>query len=804
MKKLLLTFAVLLGFALPGLAETVLFYAPTFDKSSVTADETVCVGTDGSTSTGTALANGEKIGEFIKLTLSKGGNSNNGVGIFSKGKDFRMYPDNTAVFTPAEGVKITEIEFVATGNSYVIKGNYKLASSTESKSIPSASATSVICKFEGGINEAITFTPNNTSRSKYILVTYTKESTGPVDFEPAFKNQAYTIYKDENLDINSLITVNTPPSVTYALPEGTTAIEQTANGVFVGKEATAAPVTVTASWEAVADKWNAGSATFSISVMLQPVEFGSPYTDMETPCQTKNLETSETPVTAADFWGNMGSVEVMYSYAEGNLALNMASTDKITMTRENNDGTTDVVGEISATDETKIMVMNPEDEEDGMFYMHFASLTPEDEMDPTPVLPDGLYTMTIPAGFMLIDGAPNLEYKAQWRVGKEPVLVTETITRSNFTSTKTGYNDASYTSKKTGITYDGFMYLDEKDKIQLRASASNNKSGIAVTGNPNGYTLYKVDFKWATNTTTDRKLNMYVSDEAYTAPSDLHKSGLTVYSSQTYTGDVDASFGLANRKQYVGFRSDKDPLFLESITLYWIAPPAPTAPEFTLDPTEEGAEYTDISNYGHKVTITREEGVTYTYRLNEEEIEKELAENLILTPGAESGIGFGTINTMVIVAKKGGQTVESEKAYFLTHPYASVSEGKIKLTSVAPAEHNVKIYYTIIDSAEPQAIRATRAAGTEYAAPVTLTTGQKIQYWAEAAHPVNAGETLKSAVVTNSLKDDGTLVGVDSIEADENAPVEFYTIDGLRVAEPENGLYIVRQGNKVYKVVIRK
>lgn len=787
MKKLLLTFAVLLGFALPGLAANLVFDFSSNKPSWMPS------GSNSSQVTKTA-PNG------IDVTFAKNSYYNTA--------GYLMIKTNSSV-TISPNINFKEIN-VTTSNSIgsTAKMSIKLGNTLygSDKAIGTKNTTFTFTNESvTNANTEVSFNAT-TGNSQIVKIEFVEaEPTGPVDFEPAFKDQAYTIYKDENLDINSLITVNTPPSVTYALPEGTTAIEQTANGVFVGKEATAAPVTVTASWEAVADKWNAGSATFTIGVQLQPVEFGSPYTDMETPCQTKNLETSETPVPAADFWGNMGSIEVMYSYAAGNLALNTASTDKITMTRENNDGTTDVVGEISATDET-ILVMNPEDGGDGMFYMHFAALTSDDEMDPTPVLPDGLYTMTIPAGFMLIDGAPNLEYKAQWRVGEAPVIITETLKRADFTSTKTGYNYASYTSEKTGIEYYAYIYLTRKESFQIKADAG--LSGIVTKSNKNGYILQKVDIEWDNETANGRQLNMYVSDKAYTAPSDLF-SGVTPAGTLTYTKNEDnASFGALSGenagKNYVGFRANANAQYITSITLYWIAPPAPTAPEFTLDPTEEGAEYTDISNYGHSVTIAREEGVTYTYRLNEEEIEKELAENLILTPGAESGIGFGTINTMVIVAKKGDQTVESEKAYFLTHPYASVSEGKIKLTSVAPAEHNVKIYYTIIDSAEPQAIRATRAAGTEYAAPVKLTTGQKIQYWAEAAHPVNEGETLKSAVVTNSLKDDGTLVGVDSIEADENAPVEFYTIDGMRVAEPENGLYIVRQGNKVYKVIIRK
>lgn len=43
----------------------------------------------------------------------------------------------------------------------------------------------------------------------------------------------------------------------------------------------------------------------------------------------------------------------------------------------------------------------------------------------------------------------------------------------------------------------------------------------------------------------------------------------------------------------------------------------------------------------------------------------------------------------------------------------------------------------------------------------------------------------------------------DIVVEDENAPVEYYNLQGVRVANPENGLYIVKQGNKVSKKFIR-
>lgn len=46
--------------------------------------------------------------------------------------------------------------------------------------------------------------------------------------------------------------------------------------------------------------------------------------------------------------------------------------------------------------------------------------------------------------------------------------------------------------------------------------------------------------------------------------------------------------------------------------------------------------------------------------------------------------------------------------------------------------------------------------------------------------------------------------GVAEVEADENEAPVYYNMQGMRVANPENGLYIVVKGNKTRKVLIRK
>ncbi len=44
--------------------------------------------------------------------------------------------------------------------------------------------------------------------------------------------------------------------------------------------------------------------------------------------------------------------------------------------------------------------------------------------------------------------------------------------------------------------------------------------------------------------------------------------------------------------------------------------------------------------------------------------------------------------------------------------------------------------------------------------------------------------------------------GVESTLADDNAPVEYYNLQGVKVANPENGLFIKKQGAKAVKVVL--
>lgn len=45
--------------------------------------------------------------------------------------------------------------------------------------------------------------------------------------------------------------------------------------------------------------------------------------------------------------------------------------------------------------------------------------------------------------------------------------------------------------------------------------------------------------------------------------------------------------------------------------------------------------------------------------------------------------------------------------------------------------------------------------------------------------------------------------GVSEAEVDENAPVEYFNLQGVKVANPENGIFIRRQGKEVKKIMVR-
>lgn len=59
-----------------------------------------------------------------------------------------------------------------------------------------------------------------------------------------------------------------------------------------------------------------------------------------------------------------------------------------------------------------------------------------------------------------------------------------------------------------------------------------------------------------------------------------------------------------------------------------------------------------------------------------------------------------------------------------------------------------------------------------------------------------------SHYICGYVYESGSQSGVEDTMVDENAPVEYFNLQGVKVVKPENGIYVKKQGSKAVKVVL--
>lgn len=93
------------------------------------------------------------------------------------------------------------------------------------------------------------------------------------------------------------------------------------------------------------------------------------------------------------------------------------------------------------------------------------------------------------------------------------------------------------------------------------------------------------------------------------------------------------------------------------------------------------------------------------------------------------------------------------------------------------------------------------AIQAEYTASVTVhpADGDKSETRPVVPDVANRTPNLVTAVTVKANPNGG----IDAVEADANAPVEFFNLQGVRVENPAKGVYIRQQGNKVSKVYVK-
>ena len=207
---------------------------------------------------------------------------------------------------------------------------------------------------------------------------------------------------------------------------------------------------------------------------------------------------------------------------------------------------------------------------------------------------------------------------------------------------ETTYQDVTYTSPTTGITYSANVALANAtyhNGFQFRSSGST--SGLCVQENPDNLELKSINFTWADGTAVSRKLDFYYKDTAYEAPKELYNNatrgtslGSISFSATPETLNVENSGVL-----YWALRSNNGALYLEpQITIVYEKEDADDRKpaEIAFDNTE----YSVGSNqqYFTGATLSNPNNLPVTYTSSDETVASVTAQGIKV-----NGVGTTTI-----------------------------------------------------------------------------------------------------------------------------------------------------------------
>lgn len=234
---------------------------------------------------------------------------------------------------------------------------------------------------------------------------------------------------------------------------------------------------------------------------------------------------------------------------------------------------------------------------------------------------------------------------------------------------------------------------------------------------------------------------------------------------------------------------------------YTVAGAAPAAADIEAVVLGSGkSAKTDVKVDGNNVTIT-------VSNENGEDVDGKTSHVYTLTfSGAEAG---KTYNGYLNIEMFGGKLTEDQPTAIVITPTGDnkctfvlpdlsldlgsgpASLGKIEVPDVTITENNgVKTYAGKVDGMKLMG----GAIEADVALNGTIDAADKVSMKIDVmwlGNPINVTFTTDK------------MAGISDITADDNAEAEYYRLDGVKVSEPTNGIFIRRQGNKVTKVIVK-
>ena len=194
---------------------------------------------------------------------------------------------------------------------------------------------------------------------------------------------------------------------------------------------------------------------------------------------------------------------------------------------------------------------------DGMEFMGWSAVEVE-EQDEAPT-----YTTSATMGDH--DVTYYAVFATKTTSGGGTTSVDDVITLDDTGASGTTYSAWTGLSKTSSAVYAG-NNAGGNSSIQLRTNSSN--SGIVST--TSGGKIKKVVIAWNSNTTAGRVLDVYGSNSAYTAASNLYDNAAkgTLLGSLSYDNN-ETELTISGDYAYVGIRSRSGALYLNSVTFTW-------------------------------------------------------------------------------------------------------------------------------------------------------------------------------------------------------------------------------------------
>lgn len=173
----------------------------------------------------------------------------------------------------------------------------------------------------------------------------------------------------------------------------------------------------------------------------------------------------------------------------------------------------------------------------------------------------------------------------------------------------TSYTNVSNKTAASGTVYAANAMSDtNKTYIQMRTNNSN--SGIVSTSSVG--TISKVTVDWNSGTASGRTLNIYGSNTAYSAATDLYSSSSQGTLLGTIVYGTSTELSVSGSYQYIGIRSNSGALYCNSIGIEWNtgSSSTPVNPTTTFATSSKSLEVGDT--YTQTVTTNSDGAVSYS------------------------------------------------------------------------------------------------------------------------------------------------------------------------------------------------